>query len=902
MFGHIDDVKYQTGAATLRNFITTPQGAAQNRPGTALVRNTKGNRKARLIPFVYSTSQSMVLEMTGGDPAAAYNERARQGTIRFHTDGGTLLYPAGSPYGEYTPVEVATPWLEDELFDVHYVQSADVLTLVHPEHRPQELRRYGEYDWRMVAISFQASIAAPVDVVVTASPGFKLKIGEFRDMNADHNYATLYCLSDHNLVAGESVYLSNLHQYTGGTPGSGGYVWDGFYIVDRVPKGTGGNPLLDQLVLRTYGGDLVTNDVWTYDATVDPPMLPAPQIQYGNKAFDIDQYYRVTTIPRERAEESPPSLPTHVVNNLFVAGSSNKITWTAVPNAVRYNVYKRQSGLYGYIGQTEALEFTDDNIAPDMGITPPIVDVTFDGSGNWPGAVSYYEQRRCFAGTLNDPHTLWMTRTNTESDFSYSLPVKDTDRIKVRVAARDANTIQHIVPLSQLLMMTNAAEWRVSPVNSDAITPTTISVRPQSYVGASSVQPSLINNALVYCAARGGHVRELGYNWQASGFITGDLSLRATHLFDGFSITDMCYSKAPQPLVWFVRSDGKLLGLTYIPDEKVGAWHQHDTQGWFESCTTVPERENDVLYVVVKRLINGEEVRFVERMRPRMATVAKNAFFLDCGKTYDGTNLYPNRLVRLELMNVATGTYEAGSPLQIEGMPGSWLLFRSPPNSMDVSPDVGDAIVLTGPLGREYRLTIKHVDWGQDGGYYHKATVVCDQDIPLYFQDRVGFDGTDRWAFARRIITGLEHLNGATVSILADGAVEAPQAVYLGTVTLSRPAVRVHVGLPYTSDLQTLPMVLNVDGFGQGRVKNINKAWLRVHQSSGIQVGPDVDSLTDAKLRTTEAYGFPVKVKSTEIEVALTPSWAASGQILVRQSDPLPLTVVSITLEAVLGG
>ena len=111
-----------------------------------------------------------------------------------------------------------------------------------------------------------------------------------------------------------------------------------------------------------------------------------------------------------------------------------------------------------------------------------------------------------------------------------------------------------------------------------------------------------------------------------------------------------------------------------------------------------------------------------------------------------------------------------------------------------------------------------------------------------------------------------------------------------------------HVGLPYDSDLQTLPITMNVDGYGQGRFKNVNKAWLRVFKSSGIFVGPDADNLTEVKQRTTEPYGSPPALKSDEVDVDLTPSWKASGQVYVRQSDPLPLTIVGMTIEVVLGG
>jgi hypothetical protein len=256
---------------------------------------------------------------------------------------------------------------------------------------------------------------------------------------------------------------------------------------------------------------------------------------------------------------------------------------------------------------------------PDMSVTPPTYETVFNSSNNYPGAVSYYEQRRCFAGTINEPQKIWMTKSGTESNMSYSLPLKDDDRIQFRVAAREANTIRHIVPLSQLLLLTSSAEWRVTSVNSDAITPTSISVQPQSYVGASTVQPVIINNSLLYHAARGGHVRELGYNWQASGFVTGDVSIRATHLFDGFDIVDMAYAKAPEPIIWMTSSSGNLLGFTYVPEQQIGAWHRHDsTSGVFESVTTVAEGDEDRAYAIVKRTINGNTVRYVERMASRL--------------------------------------------------------------------------------------------------------------------------------------------------------------------------------------------------------------------------------------------------------------------------------------------
>ena len=158
-----------------------------------------------------------------------------------------------------------------------------------------------------------------------------------------------------------------------------------------------------------------------------------------------------------------------------------------------------------------------------------------------------------------------MTKSGTESDMSYSLPVEDSDRVAIGIAVREMTIIQHIVPLLQLLLLSSSSELSVSPINTDVITPSTIDARPQSYIGASDVQPTIINNSLVYCANRGGHVREMGYQWQIGGYVTGDVSLRAAHLFDNLTIADQAFMKCPWQVVWFVSSNGGLLGLTYIP-------------------------------------------------------------------------------------------------------------------------------------------------------------------------------------------------------------------------------------------------------------------------------------------------------------------------------------------------
>ena len=361
----------------------------------------------------------------------------------------------------------------------------------------------------------------------------------------------------------------------------------------------------------------------------------------------------------------------------------------------------------------------------------------------------------------------------------------------MRVAAREASPIRHIVPLTKLLILTGSAEWNVDTQNSDVLTNTTISISPHSYVGANNVQPVIVNASVIYCAARGGHVHELAYSRDAGGFITADISLRAPHLFDGYRLVDMAFGKAPWPLVWLISTDGRLIGNTYVPEQQIGAWHWHQTDGAFETCAVVAEGDEDMLYVVVRRSINGQTRRYIERLESRAFGAQEDAFFVDSGLSYHG--------------------------------------------------------------------------------------------MPV------------------KTLKKLDHLEGKTVSILADGAVHVPQTVTNGEIRLQHAAKKIHVGLPYTAEIQTLPVVGDIDnGKGRGLTKNVNKIWLDVIRSSGIWVGPDEIRMVANKQRTTEPLGTPPRLKTEQIEIVVFPDWNDYGQILIQQRDPLPLAIVSLTTEVAL--
>jgi hypothetical protein len=171
------------------------------------------------------------------------------------------------------------------------------------------------------------------------------------------------------------------------------------------------------------------------------------------------------------------------------------------------------------------------------------------------------------------------------------------------------------------------------------------------------------------------------------------------------------------------------------------------------------------------------------------------------------------------------------------------------------------------------------------------------QEDAFFLDAGVTYDGA-----AATTITGAYHLEGETVNVLADGKVINDLVVTNGAITLDTEASVVQLGLPIVADLKTLPIALEAQAGAQGNVKNINRAYLRVSKSRGIEAGPTFDSLVAAKIRTDEDYGEPPRLKTGRLEIVLNPKWDDSGPVCIRQSQPVPLTILSMTLEVALGG
>ncbi len=501
----VDLEQYSNAVKKLNNGIVLQEGCIVNRPGLEYLAAVKdAEKKVRLIPFVFGFDQNYIIEVG-------------EKYFRFIKNGEYIRTSKGLVY------EVETPYLEEHIFEIDYVQQADVITLVHQNYKAAELARIRDSEWTFTNIEFKCAISQPQNLKGT---------------------------------------------YTGGG--------------------------LTQATFKYYT-------------------------------------YAVTSVDRKTNIESACS------NNISIGAHKESswttseyitLTWDNVSDAKEYNIYRVLNGIFAYIGTSATESFVDDNIEPDIRTTAPSSRNPFLNEN--PSCVCYYQQRKIYASSNLNPQTLWVSKTGTNNNFDVSKNVIATDSITMSLYDNVANRIQFLLPFDDLIIMSSNAEWTVNgPDGVFCATPAPVA-NIQSYYGSAKIKPVVSGSMVLFVQSGGNIVRDLGYDYLSDSYDGEELSLFANHLFEGKKIVDMAYSKEPYRILWCVMDDGTINALTYNPKQKVSAWHTHSTDGKFESVATIKEDSEDVAYFVVKRKINGEDVRYIERFKSRIVNDMSEAYFLDC--------------------------------------------------------------------------------------------------------------------------------------------------------------------------------------------------------------------------------------------------------------------------------
>lgn len=258
-----------------------------------------------------------------------------------------------------------------------------------------------------------------------------------------------------------------------------------------------------------------------------------------------------------------------------------------------------------------------------------------DKADCYPGAVGIYQQRLMFGGTHVRPQTVWLSETGSYNSMSVSQPIRDDSAITATVDTKQMNEVRHFVSLGDAFVLTNATEFRMQGKDG-AITPGTISFRPQSYWGSSHVPPIVVGNTILMIEPSGRVVRDVHYNIQEDGYTGDNRSILAENLLKS-PIVDWAYQQNPTNTVYIVRGDGVLVTFTFMREQEIWAWAEHESyNGKYKSVCRVPENGKDRVYFLVERKITDSLSRYFleEQVIREFGEDSESSCFVDCSYEY----------------------------------------------------------------------------------------------------------------------------------------------------------------------------------------------------------------------------------------------------------------------------
>lgn len=916
LYGRVDLNKYRAGAARMRNFYVDYKGGATRRHGLQFIDQCyDSTQNVRLVPFQFSTEQTYVLEfgdeymrvikdgayvlttprtitgitqaipgvvtanahgfvagdwvyIEGVNGMTAVNGRTflvgitTPNTFQLlQLDGSsfsTIILPAYTSGGTVSKYyKLTTPYVASDLELLKWTQNADTMTLVHPNYAPRNLTRTDHDAWTLSAIVPAADIAAPVITAATASAA---------GTSAYRYQVTAVSATGEESVASNDGYITGAVDITA-TAGANTITWGvvsgaAYYNVYRSPVARNSTAVPVGVDCGYIGSSYGTQFV---DSNITPDFTQSPPRRYD------------------------PFMPGQVQSVLITAGGAGYVQSTAtctfsgdgfdaagIPIIVG-------GAVVGVIITNPGKGYSFCNITFSAGGATGTVNLG-PLTGTYPGVTTYFQQRQWFAASTNAPETLWASKVGAYANFDRSQPTIDSDSLELTISSSQVNDIKALIAMpGGLVVLSGSGAWQISGGDqNNAVTPKTAVASAQAYNGCSDVPPIVINYDILYVQAKGSIVRDLAYNFFANIYTGTDISILSNHLFDPRRIVEWAWAEEPHKIIWCVRDDGILLSLTYLKDQEVFGWARHDTMGRVKSVAAITEGQTDAVYFVVERVINGRTVKYVERVlcesipdieTPVSATTntgVEDAFYVDCGLKTD--LVYPAAGVTVSA-NSGTITVTADTPVFSAG-------------------DVGSAFRMGGGVGTVTAYT--------------SATEI---EVELLFNITNVVPGTSNpwpalegeWSLTPKftVVSGLWHLEGEDVQVLADGSVIEGMTVAGGQITLPAEASLVSVGLPYVSQLQTLDLEVG-DATIQGKFKKLSGLAIKVHHGRGWKYGPTWDNLVEVK-QSGPTLGRPQQLVSGNTYQIMPPSWNVEGRICLQQDYPLPLTVLAVIPEVTVG-
>jgi hypothetical protein len=876
-----DSEKYAQGVKWLKNMIVLPDGGLANRPGTQYIAEQKDvSYAARVIDFVYA-DDSYVIEL-----GHLY--------IRFYKNG-EQIESGGSPY------EIVSTFTYDQLADIDYVQSGSVIYLFHQDHQPQTLTRTTDTSWALADYEYTSGPFMPLntDATETITPSGVTGNITLTAITAIFSNATGATHSANKTLwqLNEVIPAQHLASTTIASTGTStssikcGGTWR--IITHGTWTGTLGIEISSDggatwRVVRNFSSAGTGSNFDTY-GTEDPG------------------YYLV------RVTSSDAWTGTAVIDL-----SSDSFVWSGVVKITQVPA--------GGGGGDALYNTADATVIDTLASTAATADWA---EGSWseyrgyPSSVSFYQDRLCSAGTVSEPNTVWLSETGYYESYRRHLGLLDSDGISVNLPSRTVNDIRHLIPLGDLLILTNSGEWSLSAENG-ILTPTTVQTKFHGYAGSSKVSPVVISNRVIYVDDTGVGLRDTGYNFESRGYEGASLTDDAPQLFEGYTIVALAYQRKPFPILWCVRSDGALLSLTYtIKDgaRQLG-WSYHETpEGYFKSVCVVPGTGGDELWFLINRpgFTYGTNIPYlIEKMNPREASnISYKQVFVDCSTLYSHT---------FHAYNSAGPITFSGGEIylntQIAMSNGDKIKIFGLHDSIDSKPGYSNYYTVFGVTGTKFKIYYADTtdEVPLDEAYASIVTNGNSFDENGIYEVALSVSGLKRFY---RYFSQYTSVEISIVDVLLDGLYYSStdlSTAGLFQIPIGPPYLETSnfvIGLKYDCLVELLPPAINfADGPMIGKIYNIPIAMLRLNDSIGGKVGPDEDnllSIVDADYekdfgkyedddQTPTVTAPKYYLTSGDSKNNIYGENRSNATIVLKQDEPYPFEVLIASMVIDLGG
>lgn len=643
--GRSDFEKYKNGCEILENFIPQIYGPIEKRPGTRFVTEVKySDKKTRLFSFQYSINQAYILEF--GDYY-----------LRFYKNGGVLLYEREDAnfhewkydtnpsnlffFGRNTIANTDGVAWGAPVIEV-YITGTDSLG-----------RQYAELGgYRYTKGTLQATVSSVEQYKICKTyAGTEAQVQDTPGPVAGTIYEISTPYSEDDLDHLQITQSADV-----------------MYIVhpDYPPKellryNELSWVLQDMSFTWPVFGDENSNKDITLTASALTGTITLTSSEPLFRTSDVGAYLKISeAVTNYRLWVPDDSTATTVNEYLYYLENLYKCTTgaggtgsspllhtegTQSDDRGQFLYHNSGSGFVKITAYSTSRSVTA-VVQNPKNVTTYLPPSTLTGTTRWafgawsanngyPRAISFFEDRLWFAGSYNRPQTLWASVSGDYKNFFTG--TKDDDSLNYTINSQQVNPILWLSPSNALVIGTSGGEFVASASSlNEAITPSNIKISPQTTYGSAEIVPYRIGGSVVFIQRASKKVRELTYSFENDSFVAPNMMILSEHMGEkGF--VGMTYQQEPDQIIWVIDKDGDLYGMTYERGEDVVGWHRHNIGGKIMSVSSIPhwDGDQDSFWMIVKRMIDGEEVQYIEYMEKVFTD--NYAFYVDCGLTYEGT-------------------------------------------------------------------------------------------------------------------------------------------------------------------------------------------------------------------------------------------------------------------------